>query len=321
MKTLRSLLALCLLISFVSEVSAQVALDRRIVQASELNSRGRSDEAINLLRPLLEPQARFSNPADVGTAWNVLALAYQARGDYDAARRGYEKSLAILRQDATMKLEFASATDNLGSLYFEMHELGPSKSLRAKARQLYEEEGNHSGMARASSGLALIALIQEHRKEAHRNLDDAFCQIKLVSEPDRGDSAALYSIQASLSGHDGDLHAALVAINRAIDLWIEETPASYMLPAGYSQRGQIQDALGNHSDAMADFQRALTLFEQNLDGDSQEYYLTEIAYAHAMSGAGSKNEAANVESEARASLSKLGQHQCTNCMISVQSFQ
>jgi len=298
-----------------------VALDRRIVQASELNSRGRSDEAINLLQPFLEPQARFSNPADVGAAWNVLALAYQGRGNYDAARRGYEKSLAVLRQDSTMKLEFASATDNLGSLYFEMHELGASKSLRDRARILYAEEDNHAGMARASSGLALIALVQERRKEAHRNLDDAFGQIKLISEPDRGDLAALYSIQASLSGHDGDLHAALVAINRAIDLWMEETPASYMLPAGYSQRGQIQDALGNHSDAMADFQRALTLFEQNRDGDSQEYYLTEIAYAHAMSGTGSKNEAANVESEARASLSKLGQHQCTNCMISVQSFQ
>lgn len=216
MKMLRSLLTLCLLISLVGQVSAQVALDRRIIQASELNSRGRSDEAINLLRPLLEPQASFSNPADAGIAWNVLALAYQGRGNYDAARRGYERSLAMLRQDSTMKLEFASAMDNLGSLYFKMHELGASKSLRDRAKKLYAEEDNHAGMARASSGLALIALIQERRKEAHRNLDDAFCQIKLVSEPDRGELAALYSIQASLSGHDGDFHAALTAINHTI---------------------------------------------------------------------------------------------------------
>jgi tetratricopeptide (TPR) repeat protein len=321
MKMVRSVPALCLLISLVGQVTAQVTLDRRIIQASELNSRGRSDEAINLLRPLLEPQASFSNPADVGTAWNVLALVYQGRGNYDAARRGYERSLAMLRQDSTMKLESASATDNLGSLYFEMHELGPSKSLRAKARNLYAEEGNHAGMARASGGLALIALTQEHRKEAHRNLDDAFGQIKLVSEPDRGDLAALYSIQASLSGHDGDFHAALWAINRAIDLWMEDMPASYMLPAGYSQRGQIQDALGNHSDATNDLQRALALFRQNHDSDSQAYYLTEIAYAHAVSSAGSKNEASNIESEAKASLSRLREHPCANCTISAQSFQ
>lgn len=163
MKMLSSLLALCPLISPAGQVSAQVALDRGIVQASELNSRGRSDEAINLLQPLLEPRASFSNPADVGTAWNVLALAYQGRGNYDAARRGYEKSLAMLRQDSTMKLEFAFATDNLGSLYFEIHELGAFKSLRNRARKLYAEEDNHAGMARASGGLALIALIQERR--------------------------------------------------------------------------------------------------------------------------------------------------------------
>lgn len=321
MKMLRSLLALCFLISLVGQVSAQVALDQRIIQASELSSRGRSDAAINLLRPLLEPQASFSNLADVGTAWNVLGLAYQGRGNYDAARRGYEKSLAMLRQDSTMKLEFSSATDNLGSLYFEMHELGPSKSLRTKARNLYAEEGNHAGMARASGGLALIALIQERRKEAHRNLDDAFCQIKLVSEPDRGELAALHSIQASLSGHDGDLPAALVAINRAIDLWLKDVSTSYMLPSGYFQRGQIQDAMGNHSDAMNDLQRALALFRQNHDSDSQAYYLTEIAYARAMISAGSKSVASNIESEAQAALKRLRQLQCANCTVSVQSFQ
>jgi tetratricopeptide (TPR) repeat protein len=176
-------------------------------------------------------------------------------------------------------------------------------------------------MARASGGLALIALTQEHRKEAHRNLDDAFGQIKLVSEPDRGDLAALYSIQASLSGHDGDFHAALVAINRAIDLWLEDASTSYMLPSGYSQRGQIQDTLGNHSDAMNDLQRALALFRQNHDSDSQAYYLTEIAYARAMSSARSKNEASNIESKAQAALKRLQQLQCVNCTISVQSFQ
>jgi len=321
MKMLRSLPALCLLISLVGHVCAQVALDRRIIQASELNSRGRSEEAINVLRPLLEPQASFSNPADVGTAWNVLALAYQDRGNYDAARRGYEKSLAMLRQDSTMKLEFASATDNLGSLYFEMHELGASKSLRSRARNLYAEADNHAGMARASGGLALIALIQERRKEAHRDLDDAFSQIKLASEPDRGELAALYSIQASLSGHDGDLHAALVAINRAIDLWSEDASTSYMLPSGYSQRGQIQDALGNYSEAMNDLQRALGLFRQNHDSDSQAYYLTELSYARAMSSAGSKHEASNIESEAQAALKRLQHLQCANCTISAQSFQ
>lgn len=133
--------------------------------------------------------------------------------------------------------------------------------------------------------------------------------------------AALYSIQASLSGDDGDCYAALAAINRAVDLWMEDMPASYVLPAGYSQRGQIQDVLGNHSDAMNDLQRALALFRENRDSDSQAYYLTEIAYARAMSSAGSKNEAANIESEAQVALRRLQQLPCGNSSISAQSFQ
>jgi len=66
--------------------------------------------------------------------------AYQGCGNYDAARRGYEKSLAMLRQDSTMKREFASATDSLGSLYFEMHALGASKSLRDRARNFVQKK-------------------------------------------------------------------------------------------------------------------------------------------------------------------------------------
>lgn len=77
----------------------------------------------------------------------------------------------------------------------------------------------------------------------------------------------------------------------------------------------------NHSDAMDDLQRALALFRQNHDSDSQAYYLTEIAYAHAMSSAGSKNEASNIESDAKASLSRLREHPCASCTISAQSFQ
>jgi tetratricopeptide (TPR) repeat protein len=115
----------------------------------------------------------------------VLGLAYQSRGNYEAARHSYESSIGALQPESGMTLELASAIDNLGSLYFELHDLSSSRTLRSKARNLYEADENDAGIARVSSGLALIALVEERRKEARKNLEEAFCRIKMLAVPDQ----------------------------------------------------------------------------------------------------------------------------------------
>lgn len=303
-------------------LGAQESITESLVRTSELNEAGRFRAAIDTIEPLLHSQGRESNDAVTGVAWNLRGLSLQGLGNHDEARRSYENAIRILCGSADQQAQCASALDNLGSLEAEIDQLENSKSLRIRARKMYEVLMDHAGMARISTELALVAMGQGNRKEARRDLAEAFHEESLVPEPKIGDLAWMLSVQCLQYERDGEAQSALTAINRAIELWTQRYgPEYYLLAAGYSTRGRAYDMLRDYASAGKDLEQSLEILTANSQRETRVYYLTEISYAQVLRHSGQKGEASRLESVANAGLEDLRHRACGGCTISAASLR
>jgi len=152
------LLILLAVPSFARPVSVQ------LLQAQKLSEQGQPRTAIAILEPLVQAESHVLDDANLGIAWDLLGSAYQDFENYDKARRCYENAIHILRSIPSEQGQYALALDNLGSVESSTGHLEESKTLRFKARRLYEAAGNHAAQdfARtAAQGKDVIQLQQE----------------------------------------------------------------------------------------------------------------------------------------------------------------
>jgi tetratricopeptide (TPR) repeat protein len=319
---------LCLLrpLIFVAAIAAPLCarepITELLVRTSDLNEAGRFRAAIDTIEPLLHSQNHTVNDAETGVAWNLRGLALQGLSNQDEARRSYETAIRTLCGLPDQQAQCASALDNLGSLQAEIGQLENSKSLRTRARKMYEVVLDHAGMARVSTELALVAMGQGNRKEARRDLAEASQEESMVPEPKIGDLAWVLSAQCLQYERDGDASSALTAINRAIELWTQHYgPGYYLLAAGYSTRGKAHDMLHDYASAEKDMEHSLEMLTANGQGETRVYYLTEISYSQVLRHLGQKAEASRMESAARGGLENLRHQECGGCTISAASFR
>jgi|HubBroStandDraft_2_1064218.scaffolds.fasta_scaffold04292_1 tetratricopeptide (TPR) repeat protein len=317
MKTLRLFFLGWLSIFCAFRLTAKQDESAKIVRAAALNDRGDFRASILLLEPLLRPEAHGLPRNEAGVALTLLGNAYQYLGEYRKARQSFEAAIRLLKESPEQAKQYAAALDNLGSLELEEGQAEPARVLRLKVKRLYEEMGDHMGVARTASNLSLIALQQERYKEARQVLAEAFHEVGLAPQPNTDDLAAMFAIQGVIAGHDLGARSALKPIQLAIELWEHRHgPDYFQLGAAYVIRGQIYDTLGEYQQAKSDLQNALAGIEQTSGIDSPLYLRAEIAYAHALRASGSNEQALQLEAKAAAALAQLRFRQCVGCSVS-----
>lgn len=309
----------CLLVACAGNANADESPMDRVVRAAALSDAGEFRAAIDEIEPLLHANTGAANDAATGIAWNIHGLALQALGDREEARRSYDAAVSILHALPEQRRQYASALDNLGSLEAESGRFVEARSLRLRAEQIYASLGDHAGVARTSSALALTAIGQRKPKEALRRIADAFREESLLPAPDAGDLAELYGAQALAQEREGNYKPAFQAAQQALELWAQHYGSRYyLLATGYSLRGRAYDGLHDYQNAINDMQHSLELMRENGQSKLRVYFLTELSYALVLRHAGIKDEAAQTESTARLELSNL-REPCTSCVVSAES--
>ncbi len=298
-------------------------LAMQVTRAAQLNTEGEFRAALQTIESVTgaEPASLPVGPI-VGVAWNVRGLALQNMGDAVRARQSYETAIHMLRNAPASAEQYASALDNLGSLESDAGHLAESRALRLRAKRVYAAAGNHAGVARILSNLALLAIAQRDWKEARRVLADAFEEENLMPNPNKDDLAAFFAALCLVNEREGNSRAALTAIARALDLWTQAHGSRYYLLAdGYSLRAEAERAQHDYPCAMDDLRQSLALMREHGQDKSRTFALTEALYARVLRDAGSREEAASVETAARVALANADRGACRTCAISVESLR
>jgi tetratricopeptide (TPR) repeat protein len=322
MKASRQLFTLTVLVLLAAASFAQHALPPQLLQAQSLSARGQSRAAIAILEPLVQSDSHVLDDANLGVAWNLLGSAYTDFENFDKARRCFENAIHILREIPDEQMQYATALDNLGSVESSTDQYDQAKLLHAKARHVYEALGNHAGVAISSGNLTMLNIAQHDLRAARTNLNEALREIQRTNQLTDNNLATLYSAKGSFALAEGDFHEAIPAFQLAIDLWTHSYgPRFFMLGVVYALRAQVFEYMGDHPNAIADYRQALSLLEETPGRNAPAYLTVQIAYAQALRHAGSKQEAARLEKEARSTLANVRVQQCSGCTISAESFR
>lgn len=316
------LLPLLLPLGFAAQTNPNQTGDapQTVARAYTLEEQGHVAESVSLVRPLVD--SGTLHRAELGRAWTVLGLAYTDQGTFASAQHAFEQAIAILQPLPENVLDYAAALDNFGALYRAMGQLDSSVSLRLKTLHIYEQIGDHSGIARACNNLASLALLQRDMKKGRQYLKRSAEEMKVATALDADDVAAIYSMQAEFAAVNGDTQAAIAGYERALHTWKSAHEENHRNIAwGYMLLGQAYAVAGRVDEATTEMKQGLSILDHLL-GRSNPYYLqAEIAYSRLLDETGAHAAAARLRTADQATLKAYYQRQCVGCTISVDALR
>lgn len=140
-------------------------------------SSGPSEPSVRIeqgLRMIQEGKQTGLPAAQLGYLWATLAGSYQDAADAEKALAAYEHALQLLATDPEAKANYATALDNMGSLYLEYGRIAEAEKVRKRALAIRHEIGSPLEIGWSEEHLAEIALVKHRFKDAERGARSAF---------------------------------------------------------------------------------------------------------------------------------------------------
>jgi tetratricopeptide (TPR) repeat protein len=302
------------------KVSAETDTNQTIVRAYALEEQGHLAEAVALARPLVDSGTLQGR--ELGRAWIVLGLAYTDQGAFGVARHAYEQAISLLQPLPEGVHDYASALNNFGLLYRAMGQFEAASELRLKTLHVYEQIGDHSGIARACNNLASLALDQRDMKKAEKYLKRSAEEMRVATALDDDDVAAIYSMQAYFAGAKGNTQAAIAGYEHAMQIWKRAYKEDHPRTGwGYMLLGQAHANAGRIDEATREMQQGLAILDRTVGRRNLHYLEAEIAYSRLLDETGAHDAAARLRAADETSLKALRQTQCTGCTISIDALR
>lgn len=303
------------IVSAAHLLAAQTNPDPRLAEAFALEQDGQTKQSIAAVQALLDSGSL--NAPDTGKAWNILALAYEDRGDFADAQRAYERAIRTLGKLPNHIKDYAMALDDLGGLYLAMGHADLAVRIKEKTLHLYKKIGDHEGTAIACSDLAGLALSQRRIRNGRRYLELARREETLARALDDDNLAAISSMQGWLAQLQGDLSRSLTSYQLSLSLWQRRHGEEHASTGwGYILVGNIRAEQGQTASALADMQRGLAILDRTLGRQHPRYLKADIAYLRMLERTEAHAEAARLKTTAEQELMTFYRDQCSDCTIS-----
>ena len=236
-----------------------------------------------------------------------MGSAYQDLGRYREARHAYDSAISALSATPGGGDQYAAALDNLGSLEAAVGHATESRALRVKAREAYVSAGDHAGIARTSSNLAVLALSRGDIRQASAEATRSSEEERQAKNMDADDRATLLSVRGTVSMAEGDLSLARKDENEAIALWSGSYGRNFpKLSNGYLLLAQIEERSGNYADGLTAVNQVLTLESTQLQGQvTASYVRAQVVEARLLIASGREEEGRKLARQAQAAMSLL----------------
>jgi DNA-binding winged helix-turn-helix (wHTH) protein/tetratricopeptide (TPR) repeat protein len=225
-------------------------------------------------------------------------IALQMQGDYQGAKKQYEKCLAIY-QKIGYRFGVANERDNFGDIYLALGDLAAARKSYEESLKTYTEIGHIDGEALAEAGLGEVFLRQGNTVESKRMLQESLEICRRIG--DRSKEGTALSGMGQLMQIEGDTEAA----------WKDEIEAKAIFDKigdkYQSARMQVHIAellldQDKNEEASVQAIEAAGLFEKTkADKDAAAAYL---ALSRALLAEGKLNEARNYVERTMATAQK-----------------
>lgn len=303
-----------------------------IVTLAPLSAIAQSNHAPDLsttYRALISESEKHKDPpAKRGYLWATLASSYHDSGNVAEAFRAYDRALPLLAKAPEARANYATALDNLGSLYLETGSIPEAEKTRTQALHLREEIGNPVDIARSQEHLAEIHLARHRFSQAETMARAAHDALLARPEPDRTDSSG--------TPHRGNtlLSSLVTMIFAECSLSQWETcrhsagEADRLASQGFSsdslERAHTDMALafaqwktGNPEDAEKNLQTGMGLLRAHF-GDTNPAILDSMyEYRDFLVSQHRKTELRQLDQSIRVMIARKQNNSCNNCQISV----
>jgi len=304
----------------VSPAFAQTTPAQALTQASILQNQGKSALAIAKVKELLS--STTLDALNTGKAWNVLGAAYEDQGEYGQSQHAFEESLRILERLPDNVRAYAAALDDFGGLYLANGEPEVAEKIKTKALGLYENTGEHGGVARVACDLAAIEFNRKQVRHGSKYLERAVKEAHVASDLDDDDRAAIASLQGWEALLHDDMTAGVARYRQALDLWRKSHGEEHPYTGwGYLLLADADAKAGHLTTALGEMRQSVVILERTVGRQNTRYLLAEIAYSRVLDATGSHSEAAQIKATAEPLLNDIYRRQCAGCTISAASFR
>ena len=291
-----------------------------VASALSLIERGKYENAISMLSPIAE--SRSADNVARGRAWTVLGFAYKQNGQFEQARRCYEEALSIFDEAAIFVTDRAAALDYFGNLEVDMGNLADGQKLFLEALQIDEKFQDHLRLSTVYTHLAGVAILQKHYKDAKKNLESAEQEANSVADLKERLFADLYGTRGWLASSTGKKQAAVENYKRSLEACEHQFGHQHPLTGwSYLLLGKAIADDGNVEDGMKNIRDGLAILETTAGTQDLRYLAGEIAYSKLLDRSGAHAESARLATEAKQEIDSRIRSQCSNCTVSVWSFQ
>ena len=292
---------------------------QHLKEAFVLERDGKPAQAIVALQALVTSES--VDAVIVGKSFDILGLAYEDLGDLTHAQHAFEQAMAIFKAIPDHATDYAIAVDNLGGLYMAMGRVDTSLKLKLHALRLYENAGDHGGIAISCSDLTGLALLKGKPHDAEKYLAHAQQEELLASDLDADGRAAISSRQGWLAKIEGRTAESVAAYQRALELWKSQHGEEHPF-TGWGLM-LLGDAIADAESASArdDMERGLAIIARTLGRNNPRYLAGQIAYSRVLDRTGAHTQATRLKADAERRLQDLYHDRCLGCTISVAAFR
>ena len=291
-----------------------------VANAFGLLEKGRYETAISILLPVT--QSPSVDKVIRGRAWTVLGFAYKQAGQFEEARRCYERALSVFNEAAIFDSDRAAALDYFGNLELDTGNLADGLKLFTEALQIDEKFQDHPRLATVYTHLAGVAIQQKRYKDAKKYLQSAEEEASSGADMRQELLADIYGTRGWLASATGKKEEAVGAYRRGLEACEHQFGNQHPLTGwAYLLLGKAIAEDGNVQDGMKTIRDGLAILEATAGTQDLRYLAGEIAYSKLLDRAGAQAESARLATEAKQEIDSRIRSQCSNCTVSVWSFQ
>ena len=269
------------------------------------------------LRMIQEGQRTGLSAAQLGYLWATLAGSYQDAADLEKALAAYEHALQLLAKDAEAKANYATALDNMGSLYLEYGRIAEAEKVRKRALAIRQKIGSPLEIGWSEEHMAEVALLKHRFKDAERRSRSAFETLSRSGHDVSSEVASLVILtyaECMQSNPEGGLREA----ERAMKLVEKESPPDPVDKAHVSMAlGFAQWKTKATAEAERSMQDGLRILRARLGNTDPILKAAMYEYRDFLKAMHREPEVTVIEKQISAMMQQATRRSCAGCTVSV----